>query len=515
MKTIIKTYILLLCIYTGIITCNAQNAVPNSPDEEFSTRLNSYIEKVKDELNIKFGIGLSVVKEDQMIYEGYFGYANYEKQLPVTDETTFYIASSTKSFTSLAMLMLEEKGILDLDKSIASYFPEVDFKPELNMDKVNLRDLLYHTSGLENNNITFKTAYSGEYTYKDLTKNFIDYTRVDPRSGYGTFKYSNLGYNVIELILERELGKSWKTVVKEQVLNPLGMSNTSANMSDVEKYNWKSAAPYSVANINGDLKAHKLVKQDHIMHAAGGIISTPRDMAKFLVAQLNNGKLNSSQVFPEDIIHLSQQPQATQERNFFGLKRFAYAYGWNIAKTALGDTLIHHYGGFPGTHAKISFMPKYGVGLSVFANSSMVGLLSTALIEGYIFDYYGGREDVDAYYSNKLIEYKDLMSKRFEESTLDKQKRSERTWDLELPLKEYEGTYFSNSLGTLTLKVDNGKLIAHMGLLKSPPVEPFTKKNSIRLEMIPGSGMVGVFKVENEKVVSINTAGLTFKKQAL
>ncbi len=515
MKTLFKTYILLLCISMSTFACNGQSMVTDyTPSLELSNKLDGYINKVIKELNIKFGMGISVVNNNQMVFEGYYGYANYEKQLPVTAETNFYIASSTKSFTALAMLQLEEQGILDLDRSIASYFPEANFKPELNADKVNLRDLLYHTSGLENNNITFKTAYSGEYTYESLTKNFIDYTRVDPRSGYGTFKYSNLGYNIIELILERELGKSWKTVVKEQVLDPLGMNNTSANMSDVDKYKWKDAQPYDVINAEGDLSALELKKQDRIMHAAGGLISTPRDMSKFLLAQLNDGKLNRKQVFPKDVIEFSQQPHAKQDRTFFGLKRYAYGYGWNIAKTPHGDTLIHHYGGFPGTHAKVSFMPEHHVGLSIFANSGNIGLIATGLIEGYIYDYYAGRKDLEEYYDTKLQEYKNRIVKGTEKNVLDKEKRAKRAWNLDLPLKEYAGTYHSNSLGTFKLTIKNGKPVASMGILESPPAEPFTEKNSFRFELIPGSGMAAVFKTENGKVVSLNMAGLTFKRQA-
>jgi CubicO group peptidase (beta-lactamase class C family) len=313
MKLKLKYAISMLIV--GLVFCTRQGQVPakkDVTDTMFKAKMDLFIDRVIDSLNIKFGIGMAVVKGEDMIYEAYSGMANYEKSIPVTPQTNFYIASSTKSFTALAMLMLEEKGIIDLDASLASYFPEGKFKPELNADKLNLRDLLYHTSGLENNNITFSKAYTGIYTLESLTQNLIDYTIPNTRAAYGEFKYSNLGYNIIEVLLERELGKEWKQVVKEEVLDPLGMTKTSANISDIEKFNWPGAEPYTDININGDLQRISLKKKDSIMHAAGGLTSTPRDMAKFLIAELNDGKLNGEQVFPKGIIPFSQEPPEKQ-----------------------------------------------------------------------------------------------------------------------------------------------------------------------------------------------------------
>jgi len=485
----------------------------NQTDKVFKEKMDTFIEKVMDTLNIKFGVAMAVVKGENTVYESYYGLANYEKNIPVTPETNFYIASSTKSFTALAMLMLEHKGILDLDRSLASYFPEGKFKPELNANKINLRDLLYHTSGIENNNITISLAYTGLYTIESLVKNLLNYTIPNRRSKYGEFKYSNLGYNIIELILERELGKSWKQVVKEEVLDPLEMSKTSANMSDIDKLNWPSTDPYYEINEKGDLKLIPLKKKDRIMHAAGGLISTPRDMSKFLKAQLNEGKIDGKQIFPKEIISFSQEPHAKQKREFLGLKRFAYGYGWNIATTPLGDTLVHHYGGFPGTTAQVSFMPEHHVGLSIYANEGQKGLLSTFLITSYAFDYYAGRENLDTFYDKQLSEYKSMMLDEYKNRAKNLAKRAKRTWQLELDFKEYAGSFYSSSVGKIEITYnEKNELIATMGYLKSAPATPFINKNSVRVEMVPGNGSAIQFTVKGGEVKGLNMDGLTFKK---
>jgi CubicO group peptidase (beta-lactamase class C family) len=503
-------------LFMGLVFCVCQgqmSAKNDATDTMFKNKMDLFIDRVIDSLNIKFGIGMAVVKDEDLVYEGYYGTANYEKNIPVTPQTNFYIASSTKSFTALAMLILHSKGVIDLDASLASYFPESKFKPKLNADKVNLRDLLYHTSGLENNNITFSKAYTGIYTLESLTQNLIDYTIPNTRADYGEFKYSNLGYNIIEIILERELGKTWKEVVQEEVLNPLGMTKTSSNISDITRLKWSLAEPYTDINIHGDLKGISLKKKDSIMHAAGGLISTPRDMAKFLIAELNDGKLNGEQVFPKGMIPFSQKPQAKQERNFLNLKRFGYGYGWNIATTPLGDTLVHHYGGFPGTAAQVSFMPEHNVGLSIYANDSMKGLMSTFLIASYAFDYYAGREDLEAYYDEQLAVLKSRMLSGYKGQKESLAKRAERTWQLELPFEAYAGSYYSPSTGTLVIDCnEQNQLIASMGYLRSEPATPFTSENSMRVELIPGSGNVMQFYIENGEVAAIGFDGLRYNK---
>jgi len=513
----LKLKYVIAMLFLGLVFCPCQGQVPvkyDVTDTVFKDKMDLFIGRVMDSLNIKFGLGMAVVKGENMVYEGYYGMANYEKNIPVSPQTNFYIASSTKSFTALAMLILDAKGILDLDASLASYFPEGKFKPELNADKVNLRDLLYHTSGLENNNITFSKAYTGIYTLESLTQNLIDYTRPDARAAYGEFKYSNLGYNIIEIILERKLGKSWKQVVKEEVLDPLGMTKTSGNISDITRLNWPGAEPYTDINANGDLQRVSLKKKDSIMHAAGGLISTPRDMAKFLMAELNDGKLKGKQVFPKGIIQFSQKPHAKQKRKFLGLKRFGYGYGWNIATTPLGDTLVHHYGGFPGTTAQVAFMPEHNIGLSIYANEGMKGLLSTFLIASYAFDYYAGRENLELYYDQQLAICKSRILEGYKGQKESIAKRAERIWQLELPFEAYAGSYYSPSTGTVVINCNaHNQLIASMGYLKSEPATPFKLKNSMRVELIPGSGSVIQFYVENGEVTAIGFDGLRYNKK--
>ncbi|WP_299362930.1 serine hydrolase [Winogradskyella sp.] len=502
-----------LCLFINYTSCETMNTIIEK-DTSYQKKFDAYVQKVVDTFNIDFGIGLAVVKDNELVYENYRGYANIEKKIPVTPETEFYIASSTKSFTALAALRLHEKGKINLDYTLAQYFPEAKFKPEAKADQVTLRDLLYHTSGLLNNNITGYKAYLGGYSLELLTENLINYTTTN-EVGHGNFDYDNLGYNIIEIIFEKELGKDWKQIVQSEVLVPLGMTRTSGNISDIQKNNWIGTEPYSQIDIDGTTQNLKFKKKDDIMHAAGGLISTPRDMAKWLKAQLNDGLVDGKQVFRKGLLPYTHKIRASQDRKMLSLKRFGYGYGWNLATNASKDTLVHHYGGFTGTHAEVSFIKRHNTGIAIFANDGDLGFLISFLLSSYMFDYFAGHENIDETYDEHLNEYYNLVVSELKDRKQHIEKRKQRQWQLQLPMEAYAGTYYSPSMGEMRIDyIKNKGFFVRMGHLYTQfPAEPFTDENSIRVELVPNNGSVIRFNIENDEVVSLESGGLLYTKR--
>jgi len=176
---------------------------------KFTADYSHFIEKAINAFETKHGLALAIVKDDQIIFEKYHGLADVEKKVPVDENTCFYIASSTKSFTALAALILEYKGKLDLNKSVSDYFPEINFAPELKTDSITIHHLIQHTSGIQNWPMINATAYTGVHDSDMLLAQLEKFTRVDKRAPFGEFKYTNLGYNILGMIMNRELGKDW------------------------------------------------------------------------------------------------------------------------------------------------------------------------------------------------------------------------------------------------------------------------------------------------------------------
>ena len=121
--------------------------------------------------------------------------------------------------------------------------------------------------------------------------------------------------------------------------------------------------------------------------------------------------------------------------------------------------------------------------------------------------------ELHLYYEEQLAILKSRMIAGYKGQEESLAKRAERTWQLELPFDAYTGSYYSPSTGAMVISRNaQNELIASMGYLKSAPATPFKTKNSMRVELIPGSGSVIQFNVENGEVTSIGYDGLRYKK---
>jgi len=219
------------------------------------------------------GAAVIAVDRNGIVYAGDFGLRDLEAKLPVTKETRFYIASSTKSFTALTTMLLAADGKLDVDAPLDTVLPDLHLNRSL-----AVRDLLTHRLGFQNDAATFRTAYSGEFDQATLYSLIESKSKSIPRS----FSYDNLGYVITAYAIERATGESWKDVVAKRVLEPLGMRETTLR---VPPPNTPVAAPYV---FDGDWR-RATSKSDRTMHAAGGIYSTTSDLARFVQMELNHG----------------------------------------------------------------------------------------------------------------------------------------------------------------------------------------------------------------------------------
>ena len=137
------------------------------------------------------------------------------------------------------------------------------------------------------------------------------------------------------------------------------MQHSSALVSEAQRKNWTLAKPYSAMSPNPAQELY-LQKTDQTMHAAGGMLATAPDLAKFLIAQMQD----SGAVFPETVIKKAQQTEVTTDSNYNDFKRSGYAWGW-YSGDYKGERMLHHFGSFAGFHAHLSFIPEKNMGLVV------------------------------------------------------------------------------------------------------------------------------------------------------
>jgi CubicO group peptidase (beta-lactamase class C family) len=407
-------------------------------------------------------LGIAVVQDGRTIY------------LHESD-TAYYIGSTTKAYTGLACAILASRGQLDLDAPITKYLPEVTLKKA-----PTLRQFLTHTSEIENSGIVFRTAYTGEHTQSQLIAML---SQSNP--GKPGFHYDNLGYVVASLVIERITGKPWQVVLDDLVFTSLGMNHTSAYMSEAQK--WPMPKPYYV-NRNGEVAVMPLMKNDQMMHAAGGIVTTAGDLARWLNANI----LGSGGGIPRaafDEAEKLQTPTPIQRGDF---KSSGYGFGWYRGDYR-GEAALFHGGGFPGWQSFFSFLPERKIGVGVMTNASGASNLALMAVTSYVYDRLLGKQP-DA--AARIEQLKADIAKGRAAMLADVEKRSKRTWMLKHPNDAYTGRYLNPELGTMEIHTEGDHLVASMANLQSV-LEPFTQPEAARVEIVPAEGEVLQFAFTN------------------
>ena len=492
-QRLVWAFILLLGLSSGIAISQEATSQDRTDQElaKLAGDIESFARTTLAELKAPPGLGIAVVLGDQILYAGGVGVRSLETKQPVDADTVFYIASSTKSFVGLTVALLAEEGLVNLDQPIGETLGRC--LPDQAKD-LTLRQLLTHTSGLANEPMSLRTAYTGDHSPEVL----CDLLKLS-RSKARDFDYSNLGYVIAGMVIEEATGKSWKQLVQERVLEPLAMSHTTSWMSKSE--GWPNAS----AHIGGTEGSRQIdfVKTDSSMHAAGGLLSSANDMSQWLLAQTNQGRIGDEQVFSSDVLLTTQSSQVALDAKFFVFKRDGYGLGW-YRSTYEEERLLHHFGGFPGFRAHVSFMPEHKIGVAILSNDSGHGFYVPDVIATYIYDLLLDRdqtieraqERVDGL-AKRITTRKDRAQKHLDE-------RNKRRFQWTFPLAKYEGVYVHDQLGSATITTENNQIRVTVGQL-STLAEPYTLEDSLRVELVPGEGEAMQFEIEDQTVTGLKT----------
>lgn len=493
-----------ILLFTGFGHVRLPNASAKK-QSDLPGGLDRYVTELMLKLPVAPGLAVAVVRGDKIIYTRGFGRRDVGAKLPVTPRTQFYIASTTKSFTAAAAKLLADEGKIDLDAPLTKYFPKLALKAPLSAEQISLRDLLTHRSGISNEAINFRTAYTGQYDAKVILDLLTDYSKpVTP-----DFRYSNIGYIVAAQALEQAAGESWQRAVERKILAPLGMNNTSAFTSKA-RASGDFALPYLS---EGGRFVELPYKEDNTMHAAGGMVSSAEDLARWLVVNMNGGKFEGRQVIPARSLEEILSPQIGQKRRFYKFDRYAYSLGWNLA-TYNGDKLVHCFGEFHGFRPHVSFMPEHGVGVVVLANESAESFLLPDLIACDIYDHLVYGKPLSADPNPRVEEYGANLRKQREERAKRAVARSATKATGPGPglgPGAYAGVYENLEWGRIVITASGESLSLKFGNISSPLT--CLTGESFEVALMPGNTTRLTFKVGPDSAVSgLSVMGQTFTK---
>jgi CubicO group peptidase (beta-lactamase class C family) len=403
------------------------------------------------------GIAVAIVKDGKIAVAKGYGVRKLGDPTPVDEFTMFGIGSNTKAFTTAALATLVDEGKLSWDDPVYQRLPGFVMYDPYVSHEMTLRDLITHRSGMglgEGDLLFWPTT-----TYK--REDVIYRLRfMKPASSFRShYAYDNLLYMAAGQIIPAVTGSSWDDYVRERIFAPLGMAH-----SNVSTTQYKPGDDYAFphSRVDGKLQVVAFEALDNV-GPAGSINSCAADMAKWVLVQLNRGKITdrSGQLFSEQRskemwsgqtilpVNDSPAPLAGLAPNFA-----EYALGWRLSDYR-GRKLVGHTGGLSGFVSRVMLVPEENLGVVVLTNAEDGGAFDSILY--HVLDYYfrvSPTDWISAFNSAEDTQRKqaaDVMKK----AESDRNPNSKPS----LPLEKYAGVYNDAWYGPITIRLDNGSLV--------------------------------------------------------
>jgi CubicO group peptidase (beta-lactamase class C family) len=414
----------------------------------FIPDLERLIAEAMDEWKIP-GLAITVVQNGEVAMVGAYGLRDVEAGLKVTTDTQFMICSITKSFTSTGLALLVDERRLDWKKPVRDYIPEFRLHDSVATDRITVRDLLCHHSGLPRHDWVHVPA--------DLSpaQMLAAMRYLEPSDDIrSTFQYQNLGYLVAGTVAERISGQSWTEFTRARLTDKLHM-NVTFTAEDIAAAN-DAAVPYAM---DGDTRLRAKLLPISIA-AAGGINTSIASFANWLRLHLDKGEFEGQRLLSPALIQQLQTPRVHVAAPEFAEYSDAY-YGLGLGVHSYrGERVVSHGGGSLGWNTLMTMLPDRGVGVAVFTNGN--GLL-LGILANYVFDRACGKEPVPW-----LDRHRERRRKFLAQIDVDRQARkATRRLNTRAShdLADYAGDYDHPGYGRTTITHADGKLLwAYRGM---------------------------------------------------
>jgi CubicO group peptidase (beta-lactamase class C family) len=329
------------------------------------------------------GAAIMVIRGDRVVYEGYKGMANLEKKIPIGPDTVFDLASVSKQFTAMALLILGERGRLKFDDYLTTYFPEYDWPEQAR--KIRISHLLNHNSGLPGYDQLFYESEGGdldkifgrsgvrlEPVRPRSAKAYRQYGIVEPTSedilklvacwkgaylfepgGEGRWKYSNPAYAVLACLVERVSGRSFPRFMRENIFSPLGMDSTYVYSKTADGEDRDLRARRASSYDRGWEEYHEIDYTPYnYIYGDGNVNTNLRDMVKWdqamQVIYKSEDYPGQTPLVSEKVVREAFRTKLTTTEH----KNIKYSFGWYWGR-ARGKHLMWHGGRWVGFRTAI------------------------------------------------------------------------------------------------------------------------------------------------------------------
>jgi CubicO group peptidase (beta-lactamase class C family) len=348
----------------AVLLCSVFSSTAQKPADPRLKGLDTFALRILKDWNAA-GVTIAVVEKNKVIFSGGYGYSDFEKKLPVTENTLFAIGSCTKAFTASILGMLEKEGKVSLDKPVRDYLPELKFKNDYTNRFVTLRDMMCHRTGLPRHD----NSWYGSTASRNELLSRIEF--MEPSAELREkYQYNNFMFMAQGVLIEKLTGKSWEENMQERIFNPLGMNNSKVSISEMEKVTDRSLA-YSTEG-----KILKVIPYRNIdaIGPAGSVNSCAKDMSNWLITWINNGKFKDKEIIPPGYRNQAITSQIATGGGLPGdenpdLHMSGYGLGWGMSSYR-GHYRVEHSGGIDGFITSTAFFPSDSIGIFVVTNQA-------------------------------------------------------------------------------------------------------------------------------------------------
>src|SRR5580658_5648842 len=386
------------------------------------------------------GIAVAIVKDGKVVLAKGYGVRTLGEPTPVDENTLFGIGSNTKAFTSAALASLVDAGKISWDDKLYERLKGFQMYDPYVSHEMTIRDLLTHRSGMGLGEGDLLFWPHTTYTRDDI---IFRLRFMKPASSFRSrFAYDNLMYIAAGQIIPAVTGKPWEEYIREKILLPLGMK-TSNLSTNAFKPGDNYASPHS--EVDGKLQVVPFTDLDNAA-PAGAINSSVAEMSKWVMLQLNHGKIPGSdqRIFSEAQSREMWTPQTLTPTGSGGdpalaplrAKFSAYALGWGI-RDYHGRKLVSHSGGVSGFVTRVALVPEENLGILIFTNAEEGAAFESILF--HVLDSYFGVPPTD--WTTAMKAATDKEAKEAQEMIAASSKGRAADSKPSLPLEKYAGVY--------------------------------------------------------------------------
>lgn len=375
----IKSFFPGLAVMACLLVANAAQASESPPalTPQASAALDQTIRDAMAESGI-VGLGAALIVDRRIAWTRGYGYADKARSVPFTPDTTMNIASISKTFTGAALMRAVQEGKLSLDEDINTYLPFKVANPHAPGDRITLRHLATHTSGISDRGAVYEAVYHyGGDSPESLDgflrgyllpggKDYAEENFLDARPG-SMREYSNIGAALAGRIVEIAVGERLDAYTRRHFFQPLGMANSGWFLADMDP------AQRSTLYVGQDGRAIPIPNYGLTTYPDGGVRTSVADLSKFFIALLNEGEYAGTRILSRDAAREMLRFQYTDANkpdnvNVQGEDSVNSGIFW---ATKYDGTRIGHNGSDPGVSTTMLSDPAREIGVVLFSNTSL------------------------------------------------------------------------------------------------------------------------------------------------